>query len=86
MSPQIYCLGEPLVEFNQQPDGLFKTGFGGDVSNVAVAAARLGAQAGVALNDVDIALINGPAVGVLKNAAVGCDLDRSAIAAQLRRR
>lgn len=47
MSPQIYCLGEPLVEFNQQPDGLFKTGFGGDVSNVAVAAARQGAQAGM---------------------------------------
>lgn len=47
MSPQIYCLGEPLVEFNQQPDGLFKIGFGGDVSNVAVAAARQGAQTGM---------------------------------------
>lgn len=47
MRPQIYCLGEPLVEFNQQPGGLFKTGFGGDVSNVAVAATRQGAQAGM---------------------------------------
>ncbi len=46
-SPQILCLGEPLVEFNQTPDGSFAMGFGGDVSNVAIAAARQGARAGM---------------------------------------
>lgn len=45
--PQIHCLGEPLVEFNQTPEGHFAMGFGGDVSNVAIAAARHGAQAGM---------------------------------------
>lgn len=44
----ILCLGEPMIEFNQQPDGRFLQGFGGDVSNVAVAAARQGARAGIA--------------------------------------
>lgn len=39
---EILCLGEPLVELNAQPDGNFKPGFGGDVSNVAVALARQG--------------------------------------------
>ena len=43
----ILCLGEPLVEFNQQPDGRYLFGFGGDVSNVAIAAARQGARSGV---------------------------------------
>ncbi len=45
--PQILCLGEPLVEFNQTPEGHFAMGFGGDVSNVAIAAARHGARAGM---------------------------------------
>jgi 2-dehydro-3-deoxygluconokinase len=45
---QILCLGEPMVELNAQPDGRFLMGFGGDVSNVAVAAARQGARAGIA--------------------------------------
>ncbi|MCY4302458.1 MAG: sugar kinase [Aestuariivita sp.] len=40
----LFCLGEPLVEFNQQKDGRFLRGFGGDVSNVAIAAARQGAK------------------------------------------
>lgn len=40
----ILALGEPLYELNQQPDGLFLPGFGGDTSNVAIAAARLGAR------------------------------------------
>lgn len=39
----LVCLGEPLIEFNQGPDGLFAMGYGGDVSNVAIAAARQGA-------------------------------------------
>ena len=42
----ILCLGEPMVEFNQQPDGLFAPGFGGDTSNAAVSAARQGARVG----------------------------------------
>jgi 2-dehydro-3-deoxygluconokinase len=40
----IVALGEPLYELNQQPDGLFLPGFGGDTSNVTIAAARLGAK------------------------------------------
>lgn len=43
----IVCLGEPLAEFNQQPDGRWLEGFGGDVSNCAIAAARQGAKAAV---------------------------------------
>jgi len=42
----IISLGEPLYELNQQPDGRFLAGFGGDTSNVAIAAARLGARTG----------------------------------------
>lgn len=43
----ILCLGEAMVEFNQSnPDGSFVLGFGGDTSNVAIAAARSGAQSG----------------------------------------
>jgi len=38
--PDLICLGEPLVEFNQQPDGLYLAGHGGDTSNTAIAAAR----------------------------------------------
>lgn len=40
----LVCLGEPLYELNAQPDGTFRPGFGGDVSNVAVAAARQGCE------------------------------------------
>ena len=45
--PDILCLGEPMLEFNQQPDGRFLMGHGGDTSNCAIAAARSGARAGV---------------------------------------
>jgi 2-dehydro-3-deoxygluconokinase len=45
--PDLICLGEPLIEFNQRPEGdLFKAGFGGDTSNTAIAAARQGASVG----------------------------------------
>ena len=49
MSVDIVCMGEPLLEFNQQPGGadgrrLYLEGFGGDTSNAAVAAARQGAR------------------------------------------
>lgn len=43
-SINVICLGEPLYEFNQRSDGLFETGFGGDTSNCAIAAARSGAR------------------------------------------
>lgn len=43
----ILCFGEPMVEFNEQPDGRFLRGHGGDTSNCAVAAARSGARVGV---------------------------------------
>jgi 2-dehydro-3-deoxygluconokinase len=46
MTPDILCLGEPLVEFNQQRDGRYLPGYGGDTSNAAIAAARQGAQVG----------------------------------------
>lgn len=42
MSVELVCLGEPLYELNQQADGRFLPGFGGDTMNVAIAAARLG--------------------------------------------
>ena len=45
--PDLICLGEAMVEFNQQEAGdLYKAGFGGDTSNTAIAAARQGAKAG----------------------------------------
>ena len=44
MSIDIVTLGEPLYELNQQADGRFLPGFGGDAMNVAVAARRLGAR------------------------------------------
>jgi 2-dehydro-3-deoxygluconokinase len=52
--PDLICLGEAMVEFNQQPDSakgpggddLYKAGFGGDTSNTAIAAARQGAKSG----------------------------------------
>jgi 2-dehydro-3-deoxygluconokinase len=40
----IVALGEPLYELNQQEDGRFLAGFGGDTSNVVIAASRLGAK------------------------------------------
>lgn len=48
--PDILALGEPMVEFNQAGDAsgrLYRQGFGGDVSNFAIAAARQGARAGL---------------------------------------
>ena len=49
--PDLLCLGEPMLEFNQQPptpDGrvLYLEGHGGDTSNAAIAAARSGASVG----------------------------------------
>jgi 2-dehydro-3-deoxygluconokinase len=44
--PDIICLGEPMLEFNQQEDGRYLPGHGGDTSNCAIAAARQGASAG----------------------------------------
>lgn len=46
MTPDILCLGEPMLEFNQQPDGSYLPGHGGDTSNCAIAAARQGARVG----------------------------------------
>lgn len=43
----LLCLGEPLVEFNAQLDGSYRRGFGGDVSNVAITAARQGTTVGI---------------------------------------
>jgi 2-dehydro-3-deoxygluconokinase len=47
--PDILCMGEPLLEFNQQPGAdkpVYLKGHGGDTSNAAIAAARAGASAG----------------------------------------
>ncbi len=44
--PDIICLGEPMLEFNQQSNGLYLAGHGGDTSNCAIAAARQGASTG----------------------------------------
>lgn len=45
--PDIVCMGEPLVEFNQIDDkGHYLYGHGGDTSNCAIAAARAGAAVG----------------------------------------
>ena len=46
MTTDILCLGEPMLEFNQQPDGNYLPGHGGDTSNAAIAAARQGASVG----------------------------------------
>lgn len=44
----LVCMGEPMLEFNQQPEAdgrrLYLEGFGGDTSNAAIAAARQGAR------------------------------------------
>lgn len=50
--PDLLCLGEPMLEFNQQPIGpdgrvLYLEGHGGDCSNAAIAAARQGADVGM---------------------------------------
>ena len=45
----IVALGEPLIEFNQahaEDPNVYMQGFGGDTSNMAIAAARLGARVG----------------------------------------
>ena len=47
MNPDIVCLGEPLLEFNQvEGEDKFLRGHGGDTSNCAIAAARQGAKVG----------------------------------------
>ena len=40
----LICLGEPMVEFNQQSAGMYRIGIGGDVSNAAISAAQHGAK------------------------------------------
>ena len=49
MSIDLVCMGEPMLEFNEQPAGadgrrLYLEGYGGDTSNAAIAAARQGAR------------------------------------------
>jgi 2-dehydro-3-deoxygluconokinase len=49
--PDLLCMGEPMLEFNQLPPGpdgrvLYLEGHGGDTSNAAIAAARSGASVG----------------------------------------
>jgi 2-dehydro-3-deoxygluconokinase len=51
MAADLICIGEPMLEFSQLPaqeDGrvLYQQGFGGDTSNVAIAAARQGTRTG----------------------------------------
>jgi 2-dehydro-3-deoxygluconokinase len=48
----IFCLGEPMLEFNAQRPGAdgrryYLEGHGGDISNAAIAAARAGASVGM---------------------------------------
>ena len=40
----LVCIGEPMLELNEQPDGRFMPNHGGDTSNAAIAAARQGAK------------------------------------------
>ncbi len=44
----LLCLGEPMVEFSEETPGRYLRGFGGDTSNVAIAAARAGAATAMA--------------------------------------
>lgn len=49
MTIDLVAMGEPMLEFNQQPDSpdgqrLYLEGFGGDTANAAVAAARQGVR------------------------------------------
>ena len=48
-APDIVALGEPLIEFNHidRASSSYVQGFGGDVSNAAIAAARQGARVGL---------------------------------------
>ncbi len=48
-TPDIVVLGEPLIEFNHidRASASYVQGFGGDVSNAAIAAARQGARVGI---------------------------------------
>ena len=49
MKLDVLCIGEPLLEFNQIPDDVkntYRSGFGGDTSNTAIAIARQGASSG----------------------------------------
>lgn len=51
MSVDLLCMGEPMLEFDQQPQparvgALFLRSHGGDTSNTAIAAARQGARVG----------------------------------------
>jgi 2-dehydro-3-deoxygluconokinase len=39
---RVACIGECMVEFSQDRDGLFRRGFGGDTLNTAIYLARLG--------------------------------------------
>ena len=47
MQPEIVCIGEPMLEFNQvRGERSYLPGHGGDTSNCAIAAARQGASVG----------------------------------------
>jgi 2-dehydro-3-deoxygluconokinase len=52
MKPELLCMGEPMLEFNQLPADPgggarhYLEGHGGDTSNAAIAAARQGARVG----------------------------------------
>ena len=52
MQPEIIAMGEPMLEFNASEEGhlsevdLFSVGYGGDTSNFAIAASRLGGRVG----------------------------------------
>ncbi|XYK79744.1 MAG: sugar kinase [Labrenzia sp.] len=46
----LLCIGEPLFELNEQPDGSILPGCGGDVSNVCIAASRQQAYVGLIAN------------------------------------
>jgi len=49
MKLDVLCLGEALIEFNQVPDdtnNTYRSGFGGDTSNTAIAVARQGTSSG----------------------------------------
>jgi len=49
MKLDVLCMGEPLLEFNQIPDNAintYRSGFGGDTSNTAIAVARQGSSSG----------------------------------------
>src|ERR671922_1374245 len=43
--PMIVSIGEPMIEFNEIEEKHYLQGFGGDSSNMIIAAARTGARA-----------------------------------------